>query len=360
MEQIPAYEIPGFNPHTQNISFFNSDGSIVTIGLQELDSMFAYNVRVAVVFASQIGACALLLVVMAMLSKPDKRRAPLFFLNFFSLVLVIIRSVLQILYFVGPWAETYNYVAYYYEDIPYSDKLISVWAGVIQLLLNICILLSLIMQVRVVYATTPKLNTIMTLISCVLASISIGFFFTVIVQISEAILHGVGYNGWVYKAHRGIFSATIAFFSFIFIFKLALAIRRRKMLGLQRFGPLQVIFIMGCQTMIVPAIFATLENGVGFEGMSSLTATLVVLSLPLSSMWAAAQTDSHSPQSTPREGFRKFNSKGSTLNNSKLSSGGKSVDMSTVDSTKHDSLALQVDKTFTVESCQAGSHRARI
>jgi len=251
MEQIPVYQRPGFNPHKQNITLFNPDGSTVTVGLNELDAMFAYNVRVAVVFASQIGACALLFVIMAMLTKPDKRRA-LFYLNTASLILVIVRSVLQILYFVGPWAETYNYVAYYYEDIPYSDKLISIWAGIIQLILNICILLSLIIQVRVVYATTPKLNTIMTLVSSVLASISIGFFFTVIIQISEAILHGVEYNGWAYKVHRGVFAGTIAFFSFIFVFKLALAIRRRKVLGLQKFGPLQVIFIMGCQTMIVP------------------------------------------------------------------------------------------------------------
>lgn len=251
MEQTPVYQRPGFNPHTQNISFFNPDGSTVTVGLNELDAMFAFNVRVAVVFASQIGACAMLFVAMAMITKRDRRRS-LFYLNLASLILVIIRSVLQILYFVGPWAETYNYVAYYYEDIPYSDKLISIWAGVIQLILNICILLSLIIQVRVVYAATPKLNTIMTLISCFLASISIGFFFTVIIQISEAILHGVEYNGWVYKAHRGVFAGTIAFFSFIFIFKLAFAIRRRRILGLRRFGPLQVIFIMGCQTMIVP------------------------------------------------------------------------------------------------------------
>ncbi|PWW74329.1 hypothetical protein C7212DRAFT_359048 [Tuber magnatum] len=360
MEQIPVYQQPGFNPHKQNITFFNRDGSTVTVGLYDLDAMFAHSIRVAVVFASQIGACALLFVVMAMVTKSDKRRA-LFFLNMLSLILVIIRSVLQILYFVGPWAETYNYVAYYYEDIPYSDKLISIWAGIIQLILNICILLSLILQVRVVYATSPRLNTIMTAISCVLASVSIGFFTAVIVQVSGAILKGVAYDEWVYKVHRGVFAGTIAFFSFIFIFKLAFAIRRRKILGLKRFGPLQVIFIMGCQTMIVPAIFAGLENGVGFDGMSSLTATLAVISLPLSSMWAAAQTDTLSPQSVPGDGYRQFSSKGTTLNRSKPSSGGISVDMGTVDSAKHDSLALHVDKTFSVDigpspQSQAGPH----
>ena len=98
--------------------------------------------------------------------------------------------------------------------------------------------------------------------------------------------------------------------------------------------------------------------------MSSLTATLAVISLPLSSMWAAAQTDTPNPQSTPSDGYRQFSSKGTTLNNSKAPPGGKSVDMGTINSAKHDSLALHVDKTFTVESGpsspgQAGPHKER-
>ncbi|CUS10850.1 unnamed protein product [Tuber aestivum] len=367
MEQTPVYERPGFNPHKQNVTFFNPDGSTVTVGLHELDAMFTNSIRVAVVFASQIGACALLFVVMAMVTKSEKRRA-IFYINLSSLVLVIIRSVLQILYFVGPWAETYNYVAYYYEDIPHSDRLISIWAGIIQLILNACILLSLILQVRVVYAVSPKLNTVMTVVSCALAGTSIGFFLTVIIQISRAILKGVAYDGWVYKVHRGVFAGTIAFFSFIFIFKLALSIRRRKALGLRGFGPLRIIFIMGCQTMIVPgktrSIFAALENGVGFEGMSSLTATLAAISLPLSSMWAAARTDTPAPESVPRDGYRQFGSGGSSLGRPNPPSGGRSVDMSTIDSARHDPLVLHVDRTFSVESSpisqsQAGLCRER-
>lgn len=241
-----------FNPHKQNISFFNPDGTTVTVSLNELDAINEANVKVCSIFASQIGACALLFTVLIMLTKPDKRRAPIFLFNAFSLLLVIIRSVLQILYFVGPWAETYNYVAYYYEDIPRSDKYTSLFAGVVQLVLHICIMLSLVLQIRVVYAASPTINFVMTLISAAVAATSIGFVTVVVVQASQAIMSGIGYNEWVYKVARGLFAGAIFFFSGVFCSKLAIAIRRRKVLNLKSFGPLQVIFIMGCQTMIVP------------------------------------------------------------------------------------------------------------
>jgi pheromone alpha factor receptor len=241
-----------FNPHKQNISFYNPDGTTVTVGLHELDATNQANVKVSCMFASQIGACALLFTALIMLTKPEKRRAPLFLINAFSLLLVITRSVLQILYFVGPWAETYNYVAYYYEDIPRSDKYISMFSGIAQLVLHVCIMLSLILQIRVVYAAAPTLNAIMTVLSVAVAATSVGFVTATVVQASQAIMSGIGYNEWVYKASRGIFAGAIFFFTGIFSFKLALAIRRRKVLKLQNFGPLQIIFIMGCQTMVVP------------------------------------------------------------------------------------------------------------
>jgi hypothetical protein len=63
-------------------------------------------------------------------------------------------------------------------------------------------------------------------------------------------------------------------------------------------------------------------------------------------MWAAAQTEGQTSQPTPQDGYRKFNSKASTLvHDSELSSNGK-----TASEKKTDSLALHVDKTFDVES----------
>lgn len=78
--------------------------------------------------------------------------------------------------------------------------------------------------------------------------------------------------------------------------------------------------------------------------MSSLTATLVVLSLPLSSMWAAAQTEGQSSKPTPKTAPPRFASKVSTLVNVSAAKARKKV------SVESESQGLHVDRTFDVES----------
>ncbi|KMU88355.1 pheromone receptor PREB [Coccidioides immitis H538.4] len=90
-------------------------------------------------------------------------------------------------------------------------------------------------------------------------------------------------------------TVSICYFSTIFVAKLGFAIHARRTLGLTGFGAMQVMFIMSCQSMIVPArrlthdlaIFSILHHFIDAAEMAPLVLTLVTLSLPLSSMWAA-------------------------------------------------------------------------
>jgi pheromone alpha factor receptor len=50
---------------------------------------------------------------------------------------------------------------------------------------------------------------------------------------------------------------SICVFSSVFCTKLGLAIRSRRSLGLKQFGAMQIIFIMGCQTLTIPGKFPT-------------------------------------------------------------------------------------------------------
>ena len=47
----------------------------------------------------------------------------------------------------------------------------------------------------------------------------------------------------------------ITFFSIIFCTKLAHAILQRRKMGMKQFGPMQIIFVMGCQTLVIPGEF---------------------------------------------------------------------------------------------------------
>ncbi|KAF8467229.1 fungal pheromone mating factor STE2 GPCR-domain-containing protein [Kalaharituber pfeilii] len=289
---------PDFNPHIQPITVFYPDGTNFTLPLSEVDTINYQSIKLCVVFASQIGACSILLLLLFFLTHPKKRLAPIFIFNSFSLFFVVVRSVLQILYFTGPWFGAFAFYAYYFDDIPGSAYATSIAATVIQLLLHICIEVSLVLQVRVVYMSNPGVCKIMTVAATFIALFSVGWWMAVVIQNCRAILKAEAWGGnFVYPTARAILAFSICFFAMVFVVKLGMAIRQRKVLGLEKWGPLQVIFVMGCQTLVVPAIFSVLENieSINFDGMSSLTATLVAISLPVSSMWAAASAESPSP-----------------------------------------------------------------
>jgi pheromone alpha factor receptor len=229
------------------------DGSNLTVSLSEFNQAHQDSIQFCVIFATQIGACGILLLLVALLTQPEKRRTLLFTTNCLALVAVIVRSVLQILYYLGPFFDTYSYIAYDWSSVPLSARRVQVAGGAMGLALQFLIEMSLILQVRVVYASSPKTNLVMTLVSSVFALTAVSFFFTVVVQNSRAIMALDYYNGgWIYTTSKALFTATICFYSLIFVIKLGLAIHQRRVLGLRAFGPLQIIFTMGCQTMILP------------------------------------------------------------------------------------------------------------
>ncbi|KAI5797488.1 GPCR fungal pheromone mating factor, partial [Peziza echinospora] len=285
----------GQNPLEQSITIINPEGYNVTVFLSEIDTENLKAIKFSAIMAAQIGACAIILFLLAALTKPEKRLSKIFLVNITSLILVIIRSILQIMYYSGPWFKMIAYYGGYYGGLTTSAYATSIAATIMALLLHICILTSLILQVRVVYASHPKLNNIMTAISIFVALVSVGFFTAVCTQVIKAILSVEFYESrWVYTTSRAMLAVSICFFSGIFVAKLGMAIRQRRVLGLEMWGPLQIIFIMGIQTLIIPALFSIIENinTVRFDGMSSLTTCLVAISLPVSSIWAATTSDS--------------------------------------------------------------------
>ncbi|KAI9663641.1 MAG: hypothetical protein M1821_007131 [Bathelium mastoideum] len=90
---------------------------------------------------------------------------------------------------------------------------------------------------------------------------------------------------------------SICYLSLVFVLKLGYAIVERRKLGLKQFGPMQIIFIMGCQTLIVPGRFCpVIFCGIQYKAnlipqASSLVPTVVALFLPLSSLWASANIE---------------------------------------------------------------------
>ncbi|KAI9784612.1 MAG: hypothetical protein M1839_001834 [Geoglossum umbratile] len=288
--QAPNASSPDWDPLKQSFTLLFPNGKPFNVPIPALDDFISYNSRICANFGCQLGASLLLLVVLAMLTGREKRRSPIFITNMLSLVLNSIRCFLQILYFTGPWSEVYAFLSGDYSRVPTSSYANSIAAEVFALLLLVAVEISLVMQSHVICATMREVHRYIVSFACaVVALIAIGLRFALMVMSIKSTLTASPMSLWWLASGSNIMTTiSICIFCAVFVIKLGFAVLQRRKLGLKQFGPMQIVFIMGCQTLIVPATFSILTYFVDFPGMASLTLTLVAMLVPLSSMWASA------------------------------------------------------------------------
>lgn len=244
-----------FDPFSQTVVFRTADGEKIPVPLEELNIFAQYAIQICINYATQIGASAILLALLLVMTPHDKRRSPIFIFNTVSLVINILRNVFQCLYYTGSFWNVYSFVTFDYSIVKSTDVAYSVTATILTLTLLICIQTSLVLQVQVVCVTVSKaFRYALVLLSSIVALATIGVRFALTVVNVQSILGVVTMGEWTFLASSSniILSCSICFFSLIFTGKLAFAIRNRRKLGMKQFGPMQIIFVMGCNTLIVP------------------------------------------------------------------------------------------------------------
>ncbi|OLL26477.1 Pheromone P-factor receptor [Neolecta irregularis DAH-3] len=151
---------------------------------------------------------------------------------------------------------------------------------------------SLVLQCRSVFASYKSIRKWMTLVTTSVATAVTSWCLAVDIHRSLSFGSGTGNLTWMDKSKNIIFAFSICFFSSIFVTKLWRSIHTQRNLGFRQFGPLQVIFIMACQSMILPLVFCFFGVLYPVQVAVSHTArVMVAINLPLSSVWAAAQAD---------------------------------------------------------------------
>lgn len=269
---MPIVPDPYFDGMKQPFTIFGPDGTTpVEFSLEDVAAIQINTVQQAIMFGSQIGASALLLVVLILMTSSDKRRSAIFLLNGLALLINTIRNILQCLQLVGPFYNFYVYQTEVYENVPGLSraKEISITAGILTFLVIVCIEASLVLQVRIVCVTLPKVKRYaITALSTIMALLAIGFRMALLVMNSHSVANVETFSAGAMKHLNMVASATnitltvsIVFFSIIFCGKLAMAILSRRTMGLTQFGPMQIIFVMGCQTMLLPSKYLTLFIG---------------------------------------------------------------------------------------------------
>ncbi|KAB8339304.1 hypothetical protein FH972_022237 [Carpinus fangiana] len=275
----------------QAIPILLPDGTTMTITPVDIDAYTNYGIRICINYASQIGASFVLLATLALVTRADRRTSAVFALNMASLLLNGIRNILQCLYFSGPFYTFYAQFAGDFSRVPPSQFGASIAGIVLTWLLLASIEASLVLQVRAVCVTLPRAQRTTVLLLCAfVALLALAFRFALVVTNARAVVALAAFDGyyWLAATNNYVTMASVCLFSGVFVGKLGVALVQRRRLGLRQFGPLQILFVMGCQTLVVPAVFAVLQACTDVPELGSQMLTVVALFLPLSSMWASA------------------------------------------------------------------------
>ncbi|KAI3005599.1 hypothetical protein CBS147346_4265 [Aspergillus niger] len=277
------------DPFAQNITFHTGDGTPFEVNVQEIDTFLQYCIQICTNYGAQLGASIVLFVILLLLTRPEKRSSSVFILNCAALLSNVGRLFCQILYFTTDFVRVYAYFSGDFSRVPTSAYANSVIAVVFYTILVICIEASLVLQVQVICANLGRVyRQVLLSLSIVVALIPVGFRMAMMVENAIAIMAAESSIPliWLQSAENITATISICFFCAIFVAKLGFAIRQRRRLGVRDFGPMKVILIMGCQTLVIPAIFSIIHYIAAVPALSSNVATLVTISLPLSSIWA--------------------------------------------------------------------------
>jgi pheromone alpha factor receptor len=246
---------PDFDPYTQAFRLLGPDGTPFSITVADLDYWRLYGVRLAINYGSQIGATSILLFMLLLLTKSEKRRSWIFILNALCLVTNTVRSILYSLFLTGNYFNPYAIFSGDYSRVTSSNRATTIAANTMTLIVVILVMMSLGMQVWVVCITTPKIQRIFIMsVTTIFALFAVGYRFALTV-IGNALAmkdEGLENHTGLQKQTQIFITVAIWIYCLVFTFKLGDAIFQRRKLGMTQFGPMQIIFIMGCQTMIVP------------------------------------------------------------------------------------------------------------
>ncbi|KAL4953516.1 fungal pheromone mating factor STE2 GPCR-domain-containing protein [Aspergillus filifer] len=283
-----------FNPWNQTVVFSDANGDPIPVPILMVNEFAQYPIRACINYAAQLGASVMLLLILLLLTKADKRGSLVFWLNCLALVLNLARLLCSILMFTSAFMDAYAYFSFDYSRVPTADYANSVLGVIFTALLMTSIQVSLVLQVQVVCSNLRRVyRRALLVVSVLVALIAIGFRYWLAVINSKNILNAANPEptNWLESVVNIVLTTSICFFCAIFVTKLGIAIHMRRKLGLNEFGPMKVIFIMGCQTLIIPAILSIIHNETEVPELASNILTVVTLSLPLSSIWAGTTLD---------------------------------------------------------------------
>lgn len=257
----------GFDVFNQTFELVSSSGDTQLVTTADIDEIRLIAVRTGIIFASQLGASVILLLVLLLMTPATKRRSLSWIFNVLALVCNIVRTSIQCVEVTGPFLNFVLVVMQEYGDMDLDEHVrISIANGVITSLVFVFMELALITQVHVICAAAmARLHRLLIMTFCgMIAALAISFRFYLMAvncQNTANLARGIPVSpeasdrqDWAQSTSNIMAIVSICVFSAVFCTKLGLAIKSRRSLGLKQFGAMQIIFIMGFQTLTIPGM----------------------------------------------------------------------------------------------------------
>lgn len=260
----PAQDLYGYawNLYIASQSFNATDvyGNQTTVSFQDINSYEWGVIAQSSTFGFTVGFTSMLMIVLLILTERKKALRPIFIFNFASLFLICFREIL----FLAQNGTGYTYgigevflgAQYHYSKT--GADVLNILGYIINMVLYPCFLISLVLQVRVVFAAEPRTQMLITVILGLGALTIEVFWITFNAYVMKFILSDpIGLQTikpFIYNTVQIGVIIFVGICCLLFLFKLFVTIRRRRKMGFQRFGPLHILFIMFSQCLILPRI----------------------------------------------------------------------------------------------------------
>ena len=285
-----------YNPGDSLLTFTSIYGADTDISFNEMQDLVNKKMREAIMFGVRCGAATLTIIIMWMMSK--RKNTPIFIINQVSLFLIVIHAAFYFKYLLSSISSLAYTMTGFPQVLNRNDIHVYGAASIFQVLLVASIELSLVFQIKVMFTgvTYKKIGYLALLISGCLGLTTVAIYFVTAIKSMITVYGGTPTNYAKYfNIATILLSSSINFMTFILVVKLLFALRSRRFLGLKQFDSLHILLIMTCQSLLIPSILFILAYSLsahnGTDVLTTVATLLVVLSLPLSSLWATSNNN---------------------------------------------------------------------
>lgn len=316
----PLYYNESYDPLATLLSYTSIYGSDTTITFEALQVIVNKKITQAIVFGTRIGAAGISIIILWMISK--NRKTPIFLINQVSLFLILLHSSLYLAYLMRNFGSIAFALTWFPQLVSQNDLRIYAATDIAQVLLVASVEISLIFQIRVIFKSDnfKRLGPLFIALSIATGAATIGMWLYTAVKSIIAVYKNPLNEAANVALNVSIIllASSVNFMTLLLVIKLIIAIKSRRFLGLKQFNTFHILLIMSTQTLIIPSVLFVLsyalDDAQGTQTLTSVAILLVVLSLPLSSMWATSANNDSTPTSyNPRFHTYSGNTDGSSF-----------------------------------------------